>query len=91
MFPLTIWREHAKLSIVIIRRNERRKLSVTLCNTMAAGLLTVGAVAPTVALVLRVEDTRGSFVALIVTVVTALLLAGSLHFCGWQILERLEE
>lgn len=91
MFPLTFWREHAKVSIVIIRRNERRKLSATLCNTIAAGLLTVGVFAPIVALVLQVENTRSSGFALFGTILIVSAIAGFLHLSGRRILERLEE
>lgn len=91
MFRLTIRREHARLSIETIRRNERHKLSASLCNTLAAGLLTVGVFAPIVALVLCVESTQGSVYALIATIATAVVIAGFLHFCGRHILGRLEE
>jgi hypothetical protein len=79
------------LSIETVRRNERRKLSATLFNTMAAGLLTVGVFAPTVALVLRIDSTRDNILALVATIATVVVLAGSLHFGGRYILGRLEE
>ncbi|MET0968931.1 MAG: hypothetical protein ABWY18_07000 [Tardiphaga sp.] len=79
------------MSIETVRRNERRKLSATLCNTVAAGLLTVGVFAPTVALVLHVEDARNSTITLIGLFVVALTISAAFHLGGRQILERLEE
>jgi hypothetical protein len=79
------------LSIETIRRNERRKLSATLCNTIAAGLLAVGFFAPTVALMLQVENIRSSSFAFLGTILVVSAIAGFLHLSGRRILERLEE
>jgi hypothetical protein len=79
------------LSIEAIRRNERRKLSATFCNTLAAGLLTVGVFAPNVALVFRAENARVDSVALMGMMATVIVMASSLHYCGRYILEGLEE
>jgi hypothetical protein len=79
------------VGIEAIRRNERRKLSATFCNTLAAGLLTVGVFAPNVTLVLRADSARGDSVALIGMMATVIVMASSLHYCGRYILEGLEE
>jgi hypothetical protein len=79
------------VSIVTVRRNERRKLSAAFCNTIAAAFLTVGVLAPSVAIVLNVQATHGSITALSVMFVVAMAISGACHLGGRQILERLEE
>lgn len=91
MLSLTFQREHARVSILVVRRNERRKLSATFCNTIAAALLTVGVFAPAVALVLHVEDSRTNALTLIGMFLVALTISGTFHLGGRRILERLEE
>jgi hypothetical protein len=77
------------LSIAVIRRNERRKLSAAWCNAAASGLLTVGAFAPIVAGLVGVGQSPGVFV-LLSTVLGALAISVCLHLAGRQMLERLE-
>ena len=74
-----------------MRRNEQRKLSATWCNTVATGLLTIGVFAPTVAIILGVEETQDNINALGWTVIVASTAAGLLHLGGRRILGRLEE
>ncbi|QND72117.1 hypothetical protein [Tardiphaga robiniae] len=79
------------MSITAIRRNEQRKLSATWCNTVATGLLTIGVFAPSVAIILGVEETQGNINALGWTIIGASAAAVFLHLGGRRILGRLEE
>jgi uncharacterized membrane protein YfcA len=87
---LILWREHARLSVEAIRRNERRKLSATWCNGAATGVLTVGGFAPIVGGIIGVGQAPAS-VPVLVTVFGSSVASVGLHLLGREILERLEE
>jgi hypothetical protein len=78
------------VSIVIVRRNERRKLSAAWCNAAATGMLTVGVFAPVVAGVIGVGRPLGDF-AVLSTVLGAFAICICLHLLGRHMLGGLEE
>lgn len=78
------------MSIVIVRRNERRKLSAAWCNAAATGVLTVGGFAPIVGGVIGLGQSPGSFPVLTAVFGSSVASVG-LHLLGRRILEGLEE
>ena len=81
----------AVVTIEAIRRNERRKLSATLCNTVATAILAIGALTPVVALILGIRETDSNINALGSTLLISTFFSIVLHFVGRHILTRLEE
>jgi hypothetical protein len=78
-------------TIEALRRNEQRKLTGTWCNTISAGVFSVGAFAPITALLFKLEDTKFNVNAIGWVILVSLVMGIIIHLAGRRGITRLEE
>jgi hypothetical protein len=79
------------LTIEAARRNEQRKLTGAWCNTISAGLFSVGAIAPFTALLFGIKETRSNVNTVGWVILVSMFMAALIHLAGRAGLTRLEE
>jgi hypothetical protein len=78
-------------AIEAVRRNGQRKLTGTWCNTISAGVYSVGALAPTTALLFGVKETTSNVNAVGWVIIVSVIMGTIIHLAGRRGLARLEE